>query len=161
MHRQGTDSPRHRNHCISVFKNMQPFKYSSLTTIERPLPSFFIYLFFVDVIYSGEPTGRSASPSETGPKSGRHAATVGHSAAVDGGVCCSHSDYPCRFKERSAWNQRVVPHRVFAPACLLQKAGVIVNRFHFTTLCMLGQMSFSQLQTVIYSIYQQYVSLSF
>uniref|UniRef100_A0A8C5BTU5 Aminopeptidase O (putative) n=1 Tax=Gadus morhua TaxID=8049 RepID=A0A8C5BTU5_GADMO len=70
---------------------------------------------------SGVPTGRSSSPSETGPESGRHTGTC-HSAAVDGGVSCSHSDYPCRFNERSAWTQRVVPHRVFAPACLLQKA---------------------------------------
>ncbi|CAL8249269.1 unnamed protein product [Merluccius merluccius] len=43
-------------------------------------------------------------------------------AAVDDGVCCSHGDYPCRFNERLAWTQRVVPHRVFAPACLLRKA---------------------------------------
>ncbi|XP_005722041.1 aminopeptidase O-like [Pundamilia nyererei] len=41
---------------------------------------------------------------------------------VDDGISCSHGDYPCRFTERSAWSQRVIPHRVFSPACLLQKA---------------------------------------
>ncbi|CAL8344961.1 unnamed protein product [Lota lota] len=49
-------------------------------------------------------------------------ASVSEHTAADGSVCCSHSDYPCRFNQRSAWTQRVVPHRVFAPACLLQKA---------------------------------------
>uniref|UniRef100_A0A8C4ZUV9 Aminopeptidase O (putative) n=1 Tax=Gadus morhua TaxID=8049 RepID=A0A8C4ZUV9_GADMO len=51
-----------------------------------------------------------AEPHTASWSSGRHTGT------------CSHSDYPCRFNERSAWTQRVVPHRVFAPACLLQKA---------------------------------------
>ncbi|KAJ3603776.1 hypothetical protein NHX12_028517, partial [Muraenolepis orangiensis] len=69
---------------------------------------------------SGE---RSASPSERWPRG----TGAGDSAAVDiddsaGVWCCSHGDYPCRFSERSAWSQRVVPHRVFAPACLLRKA---------------------------------------
>ncbi|KAM4746657.1 aminopeptidase O isoform 2-T4 [Anableps anableps] len=45
-----------------------------------------------------------------------------YSGMVDDGISCSHGDYPCRFTERSAWSQRVVPHRVFSPACLLQKA---------------------------------------
>ncbi|MEQ2218488.1 hypothetical protein XENOCAPTIV_003910 [Xenoophorus captivus] len=43
---------------------------------------------------------------------------------VDDGISCSHGDYPCRFTERSAWSQRVVPHRVFSPVCLLQKTQV-------------------------------------
>ncbi|XP_027889691.1 aminopeptidase O isoform X1 [Xiphophorus couchianus] len=45
-----------------------------------------------------------------------------YSGMEDDGISCSHGDYPCRFAERSAWSQRVVPHRVFSPACLLQKA---------------------------------------
>ncbi|KAM4579208.1 aminopeptidase O isoform 2-T2 [Fundulus diaphanus] len=45
-----------------------------------------------------------------------------YSGMVDDGISCSHGDYPCRFAERSAWSQRVVPHRVFSPVCLLQKA---------------------------------------
>ncbi|XP_012773481.2 aminopeptidase O isoform X2 [Maylandia zebra] len=45
-----------------------------------------------------------------------------YSGMVDDGISCSHGDYPCRFTERSAWSQRVIPHRVFSPACLLQKA---------------------------------------
>ncbi|XP_015251287.1 PREDICTED: aminopeptidase O isoform X2 [Cyprinodon variegatus] len=45
-----------------------------------------------------------------------------YSGVVDDSISCSHGDYPCRFTERSAWSQRVVPHRVFSPVCLLQKA---------------------------------------
>ncbi|MEQ2184600.1 hypothetical protein GOODEAATRI_009683, partial [Goodea atripinnis] len=48
----------------------------------------------------------------------------GDTRMVDDGISCSHGDYPCRFTERSAWSQRVVPHRVFSPVCLLQKAQV-------------------------------------
>lgn len=47
-----------------------------------------------------------------------------YSGMVDDSISCSHGDYPCRFTERSAWSQRVIPHRVFSPACLLQKAQV-------------------------------------
>ena len=43
---------------------------------------------------------------------------------VDDGISCSHGDYPCRFTERSARSQRVIPHRVFGPVCLLHKAQV-------------------------------------
>ncbi|XP_041854940.1 aminopeptidase O isoform X2 [Melanotaenia boesemani] len=45
-----------------------------------------------------------------------------YSGMVDDGISCSHDDYPCRFTEQSAWSQRVIPHRVFSPVCLLQKA---------------------------------------
>ncbi|XP_039477253.1 aminopeptidase O isoform X3 [Oreochromis aureus] len=45
-----------------------------------------------------------------------------YSGMVDDGISCSHGDYPCRFTERSACSQRVIPHRVFSPACILQKA---------------------------------------
>ncbi|XP_028270724.1 aminopeptidase O isoform X2 [Parambassis ranga] len=45
-----------------------------------------------------------------------------YSGMVDDGISCSHGDYPCRFTERSARSQRVIPHRVFSPVCLLQKA---------------------------------------
>ncbi|KAM3868152.1 aminopeptidase O [Diretmus argenteus] len=44
------------------------------------------------------------------------------SGMVDDSISCSHGDYPCRFTTQLAWSQRVVPHRVFAPICLLQKA---------------------------------------
>ncbi|XP_072243842.1 aminopeptidase O [Leuresthes tenuis] len=45
-----------------------------------------------------------------------------YSGMVDDSISCSHGDYPCRFTERSAWSQRVIPHRVFSPECLLHKA---------------------------------------
>uniref|UniRef100_A0A667XG04 Aminopeptidase O (putative) n=1 Tax=Myripristis murdjan TaxID=586833 RepID=A0A667XG04_9TELE len=45
-----------------------------------------------------------------------------YSGMGDDSISCSHGDYPCRYTERSTWSQRVVPHRVFAPICLLQKA---------------------------------------
>ncbi|XP_040898891.1 aminopeptidase O isoform X2 [Toxotes jaculatrix] len=45
-----------------------------------------------------------------------------YSSMMDDSVSCSHGDYPCRFTERSARSQRVIPHRVFGPVSLLQKA---------------------------------------
>ncbi|KAM8887304.1 aminopeptidase O isoform 2-T9 [Spinachia spinachia] len=48
------------------------------------------------------------------------------SGTVDDGMPCSHGDYPCRFTERAARTQRVIPHRVFGPVCLLQKAQMAV-----------------------------------
>uniref|UniRef100_H3DJQ5 Peptidase M1 membrane alanine aminopeptidase domain-containing protein n=1 Tax=Tetraodon nigroviridis TaxID=99883 RepID=H3DJQ5_TETNG len=39
---------------------------------------------------------------------------------------CSHGDYPCRFTQWSARSQRVIPHRVFAPVSLLEKAQVAI-----------------------------------
>ncbi|XP_049907719.1 aminopeptidase O isoform X3 [Epinephelus moara] len=45
-----------------------------------------------------------------------------YSGMVDDGISCSHGDYPCRFTEQSARSQRVIPHRVFGPVCLLQEA---------------------------------------
>uniref|UniRef100_A0AAQ5YQP9 Peptidase M1 leukotriene A4 hydrolase/aminopeptidase C-terminal domain-containing protein n=1 Tax=Amphiprion ocellaris TaxID=80972 RepID=A0AAQ5YQP9_AMPOC len=47
-----------------------------------------------------------------------------YSGMVDDSISCSHADYPCRFTEWSAWSQRVIPHRVFSPVCLLQKAQI-------------------------------------
>nr|XP_025137780.1 aminopeptidase O isoform X4 [Bubalus bubalis] len=31
---------------------------------------------------------------------------------------CGHMEYPCRFQKSSASTQKIIPHRVFAPACL-------------------------------------------
>ncbi|XP_023249306.1 aminopeptidase O isoform X2 [Seriola lalandi dorsalis] len=45
-----------------------------------------------------------------------------YSGMVDDGVSCSHGDYPCRFTEQLARSQRVIPHRVFGPVSLLQRA---------------------------------------
>ncbi|XP_034398440.1 aminopeptidase O [Cyclopterus lumpus] len=45
-----------------------------------------------------------------------------YSGMVNDGIPCSHGDYPCRFTEQSTRSQRVIPHRVFGPDCLLQKA---------------------------------------
>ncbi|XP_068560415.1 LOW QUALITY PROTEIN: aminopeptidase O [Cebidichthys violaceus] len=45
-----------------------------------------------------------------------------YSGTADDGISCSHGDYPCRFTEQSARSQRVIPHRVFGPVGLLQKA---------------------------------------
>ncbi|XP_077600432.1 aminopeptidase O-like isoform X1 [Stigmatopora nigra] len=46
------------------------------------------------------------------------------SAMLDDSFPCSHGDYPCRFVERAVKSQRVIPHRVFAPVGLLQKAQI-------------------------------------
>uniref|UniRef100_A0A3Q2QWW8 Aminopeptidase O (putative) n=1 Tax=Fundulus heteroclitus TaxID=8078 RepID=A0A3Q2QWW8_FUNHE len=61
-------------------------------------------------------------PAETPSAPGKELSLTDYSGMVDDGISCSHGDYPCRFAERSAWSQRVVPHRVFSPVCLLQKA---------------------------------------
>lgn len=48
-----------------------------------------------------------------------------HSLPLDSGdqeYVCSHMDYPCRFMVGTARVQTVIPHRVFAPSCQLQKA---------------------------------------
>ncbi|XP_068165593.1 aminopeptidase O isoform X2 [Antennarius striatus] len=50
-----------------------------------------------------------------------------YSGTVDDGIPCSHGDYPCRFTQWSAKSQRVIPHRVFGPVCLLQKAQTILK----------------------------------
>ncbi|TMS03593.1 Aminopeptidase O [Larimichthys crocea] len=50
-----------------------------------------------------------------------------YSGMVDDGISCSHGDYPCRFTKRSARSQRVIPHRVFGPVCLLQKAQMVLK----------------------------------
>ncbi|XP_069034312.1 aminopeptidase O [Embiotoca jacksoni] len=49
-----------------------------------------------------------------------------YSGMMDDDISCSHGDYPCRFTERVAWSQRVIPHRVFSPVCLLQEAQMAV-----------------------------------
>ncbi|KAG9331475.1 hypothetical protein JZ751_018875 [Albula glossodonta] len=43
------------------------------------------------------------------------------SGLADPESCC-HSDYPCRFPDTVAQAQSVIPHRVFAPPTLLQRA---------------------------------------
>ncbi|XP_044796192.2 aminopeptidase O isoform X4 [Bubalus bubalis] len=48
-------------------------------------------------------TERSFSPSEA------HFRYIG---------VCGHMEYPCRFQKSSASTQKIIPHRVFAPACL-------------------------------------------
>ncbi|KAI4820503.1 hypothetical protein KUCAC02_028480 [Chaenocephalus aceratus] len=47
-----------------------------------------------------------------------------YSGVVNDSISCSHDDYPCRFTEESTRSQRVIPHRVFGPVSLLQKAQV-------------------------------------
>ncbi|XP_075905585.1 aminopeptidase O isoform X4 [Nelusetta ayraudi] len=64
---------------------------------------------------------RHRSPEDEG-----HSVTD-YSGTVDDGIPCSHGDYPCRFAECSAASQRVIPHRVFGPACLLQKAQTVLQ----------------------------------
>ncbi|XP_055017404.1 aminopeptidase O isoform X2 [Boleophthalmus pectinirostris] len=50
-----------------------------------------------------------------------------YTGPADDGISCSHGDYPCRFTEQRAMSQRVIPHRVFAPVCLLQEAQLVLN----------------------------------
>uniref|UniRef100_A0A8C1MW00 Aminopeptidase O (putative) n=1 Tax=Cyprinus carpio TaxID=7962 RepID=A0A8C1MW00_CYPCA len=66
---------------------------------------------------------------------------------------CSHMDYPCRFMVSAARAQAVIPHRVFAPPCHLQKANDMV--LPLLPLCLtaahsvLGVHPFSRLDVLI------------
>lgn len=74
------------------------------------------------------------------------------SGSVDDGISCSHGDYPCRFTEHWARSQREIPHRVFAPACLLQKAQMLHNllpRCLTAAHSILGVHPFSRLDVLI------------
>ncbi|XP_055368052.1 aminopeptidase O isoform X2 [Betta splendens] len=76
-----------------------------------------------------------------------------YSGMVDDGIGCSHGDYPCRFAEQSARSQRVIPHRVFGPVCLLQKAQTAVLKLLPRCLAaahaVLGVHPFSRLDVLI------------
>ncbi|RVE55457.1 hypothetical protein OJAV_G00236120, partial [Oryzias javanicus] len=71
---------------------------------------------------SGEDNTSSSSAFSHSSLEDEELSVTDYSAMLDDGTSCSHSDYPCRFTELSAWSQRVIPHRVFSPVCLLQKA---------------------------------------
>nr|XP_020449400.1 aminopeptidase O isoform X2 [Monopterus albus] len=71
---------------------------------------------------SGDQTTRSHSASCYSSLEDEGLSVTDYSGTVDGSISCSHGDYPCRFPERLARSQRVIPHRVFAPVCLLEKA---------------------------------------
>ncbi|XP_070689894.1 aminopeptidase O [Pempheris klunzingeri] len=71
---------------------------------------------------SGDQTTRSDSAYWYSSLEDEGLSVTDYSGMVDDAISCSHGDYPCRFTERSARSQRVIPHRVFSPVCLLQKA---------------------------------------
>ncbi|XP_029572370.1 aminopeptidase O [Salmo trutta] len=68
-----------------------------------------------------------SSPQSTlvysGLKDEKHSESDCSGLGDDNFTCC-HADYPCPFTDPSAWSQEVVPHRMFAPPSLLQKAQV-------------------------------------
>ncbi|KAM9360122.1 aminopeptidase O [Symphorus nematophorus] len=74
---------------------------------------------------SGDQTTRSVSAFCYSSLEDEGLSVTDYSGMVDDGISCSHGDYPCRFTERSARSQRVIPHRVFGPVCLLQKAQMV------------------------------------
>lgn len=82
----------------------------------------FSSLFFILICNSGDQTTRSAFCYSSLEDEGL--SVIDYSGMVDDGISCSHGDYPCRFTNRLARSQRVIPHRVFGPVCLLQKAQV-------------------------------------
>uniref|UniRef100_A0AAQ4NQ29 Aminopeptidase O (putative) n=1 Tax=Gasterosteus aculeatus aculeatus TaxID=481459 RepID=A0AAQ4NQ29_GASAC len=71
----------------------------------------------------GDQTTRSFCQSSAGDEG---LSLTDYSGTGNDAMSCSHGDYPCRFTERSARTQRVIPHRVFGPVCLLQKAQMAV-----------------------------------
>ncbi|XP_051278831.1 aminopeptidase O isoform X2 [Dicentrarchus labrax] len=76
---------------------------------------------------SGDQTTRSDSAFCYSSLEDEGFSVTDYSGMVDDGISCSHGDYPCRFTERSARSQRVIPHRVFGPVCLLQKAQMVLK----------------------------------
>ncbi|XP_076587540.1 aminopeptidase O [Chaetodon auriga] len=76
---------------------------------------------------SGDQTTRSGSAFCYSSLEDDGLSVTDYSGMVDDGISCSHGDYPCRFAERSARSQRVIPHRVFGPVCLLRKAQTILQ----------------------------------
>ncbi|XP_067376971.1 aminopeptidase O isoform X2 [Channa argus] len=76
-----------------------------------------------------------------------------YSGMVNDGISCSHGDYPCRFAEREARSQRVIPHRVFAPVCLMHKAQIgvlkLLPRCLAAAHAVLGVHPFSRLDVLI------------
>uniref|UniRef100_A0A8C6V2Q5 Aminopeptidase O (putative) n=1 Tax=Neogobius melanostomus TaxID=47308 RepID=A0A8C6V2Q5_9GOBI len=69
----------------------------------------------------------SPFPLDTSTREDEAPALTDYSDSLEYGISCSHGDYPCRFTEQRARSQREIPHRVFAPACLLQKAQIVLN----------------------------------
>uniref|UniRef100_A0AAV2MQW3 Uncharacterized protein n=1 Tax=Knipowitschia caucasica TaxID=637954 RepID=A0AAV2MQW3_KNICA len=75
-----------------------------------------------------------------------------YSGPLDDGISCSHGDYPCRFSEQRAMSQQEIPHRVFAPLCLLQRAQLVLNllpRCLAAAHSVLGGHPFSRLDVLI------------
>ncbi|XP_034026418.1 aminopeptidase O isoform X2 [Thalassophryne amazonica] len=71
---------------------------------------------------SGDQTTCSDSAGCSSSREDEGLSVTGCSGMMDDVTSCSHGDYPCRFTEWSARSQRVIPHRVFAPVSLLEKA---------------------------------------
>lgn len=82
------------------------------------------FFFFFTFCSRGHPTAGSGSAFLPSSVQDETLSVSDYSGIVDDAIPCSHGDYPCRFTERSVRSQRVIPHRVFAPVSLLQKAQV-------------------------------------
>ncbi|XP_055776165.1 aminopeptidase O isoform X3 [Salvelinus fontinalis] len=68
-------------------------------------------------------TSQQSTLVYSGLKDEKHSESDCSGLGDDNFTCC-HADYPCPFTDPSAWSQEVVPHRIFAPPALLQKAQV-------------------------------------
>ncbi|KAI5614025.1 aminopeptidase O [Silurus asotus] len=66
---------------------------------------------------------------------------------------CAHVDYPCRFTHKASVTQVVIPHRVFAPSCHLNKAeSILLPLLPFclaAAYSVLGTHPFSRLDVLI------------
>uniref|UniRef100_UPI0037E730A6 aminopeptidase O n=1 Tax=Semicossyphus pulcher TaxID=241346 RepID=UPI0037E730A6 len=101
---------------------------------------------------SGDQTTRSDSAFCYSSLEDEGLSVTDYSGMVDDGISCSHGDYPCRFTERLARSQRVIPHRVFAPVCLLQSAQMVLKllpRSLAAAHAVLGVHPFPRLDVVI------------
>ncbi|XP_041926271.1 aminopeptidase O isoform X1 [Alosa sapidissima] len=57
-----------------------------------------------------------------------HGSNQEFQGAADGPAqsMCAHVDYPCRFTLTEAWQEAIIPHRVFSPTCLLPQVETVV-----------------------------------
>ncbi|KAL6458827.1 hypothetical protein MHYP_G00322990 [Metynnis hypsauchen] len=94
-----------------------------------------------------QPTDQSCEDKSSHPK------LTSSAEEEDEQSICSHVDYPCRFRLSTSRAQVVIPHRVFAPFCHLQKAET--NMLPLLPLCLsaahsvLGVHPFSRLDVLI------------
>lgn len=107
---------------ICVSNSLSKTVYSSRIVIHWISLSTFFSSFLI--LYSKDQTTCAASAFCYSSHWEEGISETDCSGMADDSISCSHGDYPCRFAEQLARSQRVIPHRVFGPVCLLHNAQV-------------------------------------